>query len=270
MRVGRIATISGILVGILTALIASGYTNIMDYIQLLFSFFNAPLFATFIIGMFWKRMTPWAGFWGLVAGTVGAAAAHYGNKWGVVDLGSAQAAAFWGAVAAFVADAIVTVIVSMVTQPKPIEELQGLVYGMANEEESRGQVRQRVVPLTEPARVQRARPDLRPQPLLHLRSQTWPNDPHHRAERAGRCQRRCRAAAKAANLFDLRRIIGGLFIVYGVILTILGITASDADIEKAAGTNVNLWTGLSMLVVAAVFIGWALIRPLERGAGGAE
>ena len=72
-----------------------------------------------------------------------------------------------------------------------------------------------------------------------------------------------RRAAKAANLFDLRRIIGGLFIVYGVILTILGITASDADIEKAAGTNVNLWTGLSMLVVAAVFIGWALIRPLS-------
>ena len=52
----------------------------MDYIQLLFSFFNAPLFATFIIGMFWKRMTPWAGFWGLVAGTIGAAAAHYGNS----------------------------------------------------------------------------------------------------------------------------------------------------------------------------------------------
>ena len=137
VRVGRIATVSGILVGILTALIASGYTNIMDYIQLLFSFFNAPLFATFIIGMFWKRMTPWAGFWGLVAGTVGAAAAHYGNSWDIVNLGSAQAAAFWGAVWAFGADAIVTVIVTFVTQPKPIEELQGLVYGMANEEENR-------------------------------------------------------------------------------------------------------------------------------------
>jgi len=69
LRFGRIATVGGILIGILTALIASGYTNIMDYIQLLFSFFNAPLFATFIIGMFWRRMTPWAGFWGLVAGT---------------------------------------------------------------------------------------------------------------------------------------------------------------------------------------------------------
>ncbi len=69
LRVGRIATVGGIVVGIGTALIASGYSNIMDYIQLLFSFFNAPLFATFIIGMFWSRMTPWAGFWGLVAGT---------------------------------------------------------------------------------------------------------------------------------------------------------------------------------------------------------
>ena len=64
LRFGRIATVAGIVIGIGTALIASGYNNIMDYIQLLFSFFNAPLFATFIIGMYWKRMTPWAGFCG--------------------------------------------------------------------------------------------------------------------------------------------------------------------------------------------------------------
>jgi SSS family solute:Na+ symporter len=137
VRFGRIATITGIVVGIGTALIASGYDNIMDYIQLLFSFFNAPLFATFIIGMFWKRMTPWAGFWGLIAGTVGAAAAHYGNSWDLIDLGSAQAAAFWGACVAFVADAVVSVIVTFVTEPKPVEELQGLVHGMANEEEAK-------------------------------------------------------------------------------------------------------------------------------------
>jgi len=135
IRFGRIATVAGIVIGIGTALIASGYNNIMDYIQLLFSFFNAPLFATFIIGMFWKRMTPWAGLWGLVAGTAGAAAAHYGNSWEVINLGSDQAAAFWGAIAAFVADGIVSVVVSLMTQPKPIEELQGLVYGMANKED---------------------------------------------------------------------------------------------------------------------------------------
>jgi len=77
-------------------------------------------------------MTPWDGFWGLLTGTLGAIAAHYANSWGWVDLGSDQAAAFWGAIAAFVADAIVTVGVTLVTKPKPIEELQGLVYGMAN------------------------------------------------------------------------------------------------------------------------------------------
>ena len=68
LRFGRIATIGGIVISISTALIASGYTNIMNYIQVLFSVFNVPLFATFIIGMFWKRMTPAAGFWGMVAG----------------------------------------------------------------------------------------------------------------------------------------------------------------------------------------------------------
>jgi len=96
IRFGRIATTGGILIGIGTALIASGYNNIMDYIQLLFSFFNAPLFATFIVGMFWRRMTPWAGFWGLVAGTLGAAAAHFAHAWEIINLGSDQAAAFWG------------------------------------------------------------------------------------------------------------------------------------------------------------------------------
>src|SRR5215207_5181325 len=135
LRFGRIATVSGIVVGIGTALIASGYDNIMDYIQTLFSFFNAPLFATFIIGMYWKRMTPWAGFWGLVAGTIGAAATYYLNKGDVIDLGSDQTSEFWGACVAFGADAIVSVGVSLVTQPKPVEELQGLVHGMANEEE---------------------------------------------------------------------------------------------------------------------------------------
>ena len=136
LRFGRIATVTGIVVGIGTALIASGYNNIMDYIQTLFSFFNAPLFATFIIGMYWKRMTPWAGFWGLVAGTAGAAATYYLNKGGVIDLGTDQAAAFWGACVAFIADAIVSVVVSLFTEPKPIEELQGLVHGMANEAEA--------------------------------------------------------------------------------------------------------------------------------------
>ncbi len=134
LRFGRLATIGGILVSISTALIASGFNNISNYVQLLFSFFNAPLFATFIIGMFWKRMTPWAGFWGLIAGTLGAAATYFGYKWEIFSFGSDLAQSLTGAIVAFVADAVVTVGVSLVTKPKPVHELQGLVYGMANTE----------------------------------------------------------------------------------------------------------------------------------------
>ena len=69
---------------------------------------------------------------------------------------------------------------------------------------------------------------------------------------------------RAANLFDIRRIIGGLFLLYGVVLFILGLGASDADVRRAAGINVNLWVGISLLVTAAFFITWALMRPLGR------
>ena len=76
-------------------------------------------------------------------------------------------------------------------------------------------------------------------------------------------------ASRAANLFDLRRIIGGLFVIYGVILVILGLGASDAEIEKAAGWNLNLWVGRGDAVVAAIFLVWAFARPLgERARGG--
>jgi hypothetical protein len=71
-------------------------------------------------------------------------------------------------------------------------------------------------------------------------------------------------AARAANLFDVRRFIGGLFLLYGLILFVLGIGASDADVDKAAGVNVNLWTGLAMLLVGAIFLAWAFTRPLSE------
>jgi solute:Na+ symporter, SSS family len=135
VRFGRIATISGIVVAMGTALIASTYDNLMNYVQALFSIFNAPLFATFIIGMFWRRMTPWAGFWGLVAGTIAAAVTWIGYKVGWFSFGSDLDESMWGAGLAFVSDAIVTVIVTMMTTPKPTSELQGLVYGMANVDE---------------------------------------------------------------------------------------------------------------------------------------
>jgi SSS family solute:Na+ symporter len=140
LRVGRIVTVVGILIGIATAFIASGYSNIMNYIQLLFSYFNAPLFATFIIAMFWKRATPWAGVAGLAAGTAGAAVMHFaGYHIGYFYPGgdvlahakvNAQMVNFYGAIVAFVADAVVTVVVSLLTKPKPVDELAGLVYGV--------------------------------------------------------------------------------------------------------------------------------------------
>jgi solute:Na+ symporter, SSS family len=142
LKVGRVATVGGVLIGIATAFIAAGYENIMNYIQLLFSIFNAPLFATFIIGMLWKRTTAWGGFWGLVAGTLAAFVAHFAfvgwtigdttiwDPW--VTIESTQSQNFYGAIIAFVADAAVTVAVSLVTQPKPERELAGLVAGVPN------------------------------------------------------------------------------------------------------------------------------------------
>ena len=73
-------------------------------------------------------------------------------------------------------------------------------------------------------------------------------------------------AAKAARLFDIRRLIGGLFLIYGVILTVLGLGESDASIAKSADINVNLYAGIGMLIMSACFIAWALWRPLGRGA----
>jgi hypothetical protein len=70
--------------------------------------------------------------------------------------------------------------------------------------------------------------------------------------------------ARAANLFDIRRIIGGLFVVYGVILVVMGLGASEADKRRADGINVNLSVGIAVLLVAAFFIVWALLRPLGR------
>ncbi|MFE3887394.1 hypothetical protein ACFXPQ_31575 [Streptomyces lydicus] len=70
-----------------------------------------------------------------------------------------------------------------------------------------------------------------------------------------------RESATAARLFDVRRIIGGLFVVYGVIVTIAGLTASDADLKKAQDININLWTGAGMLALGLFFLIWLKLRP---------
>jgi xanthine/uracil/vitamin C permease (AzgA family) len=71
-------------------------------------------------------------------------------------------------------------------------------------------------------------------------------------------------AERAANLFDLRRIIGGVFVAWGVLLTVLGLTESDAEVDKAAGININLYAGIGMLVVGIIFLLWAFTRPLGQ------
>ena len=127
LKVGRWATVGATVLAIGTALIASGYSNLMNYLQTLFGFFNAPLFATFILGMFWKRMTATAGWVGLVSGTLAAVSVWGINEAGVVNL-PGQGAAFVAAAAAFVVDIVVSIVVSMATSPKPVAELAGLVY----------------------------------------------------------------------------------------------------------------------------------------------
>ncbi|MER6029354.1 hypothetical protein [Streptomyces sp. NPDC001851] len=68
-------------------------------------------------------------------------------------------------------------------------------------------------------------------------------------------------SATAARIFDLRRIIGGLFVLYGVIVTIVGITDSRSAIDKAQGVNINLWTGTGMLLLGLFFLAWLKLRP---------
>jgi SSS family solute:Na+ symporter len=133
LRLGRIVTSAGTVLAIGTAFIASNSGNILNYLQDLFSFFNAPLFATFILGMFWKRMTPHAGWSGLVLGTASAVTVWGLSQAGVIGL-SGQGTSFVAAGTAFVVDIVVSVAVSLATKPKPDEELVGLVYSLTPKE----------------------------------------------------------------------------------------------------------------------------------------
>jgi SSS family solute:Na+ symporter len=136
LRAGRFVTIVGILISVFTALIAKGYSNIMNYIQTLFSIFNAPLFATFIIAMFWRRASAWGGFASLVAGTVAAYTVNRLAAYHVIfHFGSALSGSFWQAIIAFLVDGVVLVVVSLLTPPKATEDLRGLVWGLTRKEE---------------------------------------------------------------------------------------------------------------------------------------
>ncbi|WP_432085777.1 sodium:solute symporter family protein [Streptomyces sp. bgisy095] len=130
LRFGRLVTALGVLASIGTAFLAASFSNIMGYLQTLFSFFNVPMFVVFIIGMFWKRASVKSGFWGLIAGTVAAMVNYFViYKQGVIGIPTDQGANFVSAIVGFVAGAVVMVVVTLFTAPKPEAELAGLVYG---------------------------------------------------------------------------------------------------------------------------------------------
>jgi solute:Na+ symporter, SSS family len=140
---GRMATIGGVALSIAAAYLVTNFNNIMDALQLVFSIVNAPLFATFLLGMFWKRTTGHAAFTGLLSGT-GAALLHHGltlpngavpgihGGWITVlhNYPSDMAQNFWTAIFAFSVNFLVTIAVSLVTTPRPEPELVGLVYSL--------------------------------------------------------------------------------------------------------------------------------------------
>ena len=140
---GRMATIGGVVLSIGAAYAVTSFNNIMDALQLVFSIVNAPLFATFLLGMFWKRTTGHGAFSGLVAGT-GAALLHHGltiptnatpgmhGGWLAIvhQYPSDMAQNFWTAIFAFTVNLVVTMVVSLATKPRAESELVGLVYSL--------------------------------------------------------------------------------------------------------------------------------------------
>jgi SSS family solute:Na+ symporter len=143
LLVGRMATVFGIAASVMTAYVAAQFNNIMDVLQLVFAFVNAPLLATFLLGMFWKRATGHGAFTGLVAGTL-AAAMHHGltlpvgaasgvkGGWLAVlaTYPSEMAQNFWTAIDAFTVCLVITIVASLMTRPRPDKELVGLVYSL--------------------------------------------------------------------------------------------------------------------------------------------
>ena len=135
---GRVATVAGVALSILTAYVAAKFNNIMDILQLVFGMVNAPLFATFLLGMFWKRTTGHGAFAGLLTGTLGATlmlsftVAEGNGGWfgNLYTFRSSMAQNFWIAMFAFSLCFAITLFVSLATKPKPISELHALVYGV--------------------------------------------------------------------------------------------------------------------------------------------
>lgn len=146
--VGKTTTVAGVLISVATAYVARDFNSIMDLLQLVFSFVNAPLFATFFLGMFWKRTTGHGAFWGLLSGTASAAFTHgvtvaegkggWLANWHTFYSGTSQAFNIAGI--AFIVCFVMTVLISLFTKPKPKEQLVGLVYSLTPKHQELGRV----------------------------------------------------------------------------------------------------------------------------------
>ena len=154
--VGKVVTVAGILLSIVTAYIAKSFNNINDFLQLVFSFVNGPLFATFLLGMFWKRTTSNGAFFGLLAGTIAAAVTHGltlaegkgGWIYPLYEIQSGMGQAFIVASFSWIVNFVTTIVVSLFTKPKPDSELVGLVYSLTEKPSyHQGKWYLRVVPL---------------------------------------------------------------------------------------------------------------------------
>jgi SSS family solute:Na+ symporter len=144
LHVGRVITVVGIGLSVATAYLATRFNNIMDFLQLVFAFVNAPLFATFLLGMFWKRATGHGAFFGLLSGTLAAAlhhglslpaGAHVGIKGGWLGAlhtyPSEMAQNFWTAIWAWTICFVATILISLITRrTKSDGDLTGLVYSL--------------------------------------------------------------------------------------------------------------------------------------------
>jgi SSS family solute:Na+ symporter len=138
LTVGRVTTVVGVLLSILAAYVATRYNNIMDLLQLVFGCVNAPLFATFLLGMFWKRTSANGAFSGLTLGTLAAVltlsctTAEGKGGWiaNAYTFPSQMAQNFWIAIIAFTTCFVISVLVSLVTTPRTDKDMEGLVYGL--------------------------------------------------------------------------------------------------------------------------------------------
>jgi solute:Na+ symporter, SSS family len=148
---GRMATIFGIALSVAAAYMATRFNNIMDMLQLVFAFVNAPLFATFLLGMFWKRTTGHGAFTGLLGGTMAAAFHHAltlpqggvpGVKGGWIATihvyPSEMAQNFWTAIYAWTTCFVITIVVSLLTRAYEEKELVGLVYSLTERPTQQG------------------------------------------------------------------------------------------------------------------------------------